>query len=55
MKLTVEKAENGYIVTDIDGRQWIALENEYQSTYALTLPKVLAAALEQPEATREAA
>lgn len=55
MKLTVEKAENGYIVTDIDGRQWIALENEYASTYAMTLPKVLVAALEKPEASKDPA
>lgn len=51
MKLTVEQVENGYIVTDESGKQWIALENEYDSRYDKTLEKVLRNCMkpEQPE------
>jgi hypothetical protein len=48
MKLIVEQVENGYIVTDVDGRQWIALESEYASTYAMTLERILVRAMEAP-------
>lgn len=54
MRLIVERVENGYIVSDVDGRQWIALDNEYQSVYSLTLAKILVQALEKPKYTREA-
>jgi len=48
MKLTIEKVVNGFIVTDEDGCKWIALENEYESRYSLTVERVLRAVLSPP-------
>lgn len=41
MKMTFEQVENGFVVTNEDGKKWIAIENEYASRYDLTLERVL--------------
>ena len=57
MKLTVEKVENGFLVTDESGKKWVALENEYVSRYETTLDRVMRNALktDEPEPLKVAA